>query len=99
MLSREYFEEFIDCRAGCGACCIVISISSPIPGMPNGKPAGVRCIHLSTDGLCALFNTPERPAICSAFRAEKAICGSSKKEAFRNIALLEGLNPEDYYEK
>ncbi|MGO2368564.1 MAG: YkgJ family cysteine cluster protein, partial [Serratia sp. (in: enterobacteria)] len=32
----------MDCRADCGACCIAPSISSPIPGMPNGKPANTR---------------------------------------------------------
>lgn len=25
----------MDCRSGCGACCIAPSISSPIPGMPE----------------------------------------------------------------
>ena len=34
------------CRPGNGACCIAPSISSPIPGMPNDKPAGVPCIQL-----------------------------------------------------
>ena len=29
------------CRDGCGACCIAPSITSPIPGMPHGKPAGM----------------------------------------------------------
>lgn len=96
-MSENYKEEFIACRPGCGACCIVISISSPIPGMPEGKPAGVRCIHLSDAGLCQLFGKPERPDICSSFRAEKAICGSSKKEAIQNIAHLEGINPNDYF--
>ena len=47
----------MDCRAGCGACCIALSISSPIPGMPAGKPAGIlsldpvfvrRCMTLGT---------------------------------------------------
>ena len=37
----------MDCRLGCGACCISPSISSPIPGMPKGKPAGERCIQLN----------------------------------------------------
>jgi Fe-S-cluster containining protein len=94
MTEKEYKQEFIECRPGCGACCIVISISSPIPGMPNGKPAGVRCIHLSDDGLCGLFGTPDRPPVCSQFQAEKAICGSSAKEAFRNIGELEGLDDD-----
>ncbi|RBC14000.1 YkgJ family cysteine cluster protein, partial [Xanthomonas oryzae pv. oryzae] len=26
----------LSCRLGCAACCIAPSISSPIPGMPNG---------------------------------------------------------------
>jgi hypothetical protein len=33
-----------------------------------GKPAGVRCVQLSDDGLCALFGRPERPAVCSSLR-------------------------------
>ncbi|MCK9818061.1 YkgJ family cysteine cluster protein, partial [Pseudomonas sp. MAFF 302046] len=52
------------CREGCGACCIAPSISTPMPGMPNGKPAGERCIHLSVEHLCALFGRPERPPVC-----------------------------------
>ena len=91
MTKTDYKQEFIECRAGCGACCVVISISSAIPGMPKGKPAGVPCIHLSSDGLCALFGKPERPAICSAFRAEKAICGNTTEDAIRTIADLEGI--------
>lgn len=96
MRQKPYKEVFIDCRAGCGACCLVISISSPIPGMPEGKPAGVRCIHLSDQGLCGLFGKPERPDICSAFRAEKAICGESTEEAIKNIAWLEGLDARQF---
>lgn len=96
MSLTAYKEEFIECRPGCGACCIVISITSPIPGMPEGKPAGVRCIHLDDNGLCSLFNSPERPEICKQFRAEKAICGSNKVDAIHNISKLEGLNPEHY---
>jgi hypothetical protein len=91
MSTVAYQEEFIECRAGCGACCVAISISSKIPGMPNGKPAGVKCIHLTNKGLCALFGMPERPAICSSFRAERAICGYSTEDAFKNIARLEGI--------
>ena len=82
----------MECRAGCGACCIAISISSPIPGMPAGKPAGVRCLHLRADGLCALFNSPTRPAVCKAFQAEEMVCGSSREEAFALIAALENFS-------
>lgn len=77
------------CRAGCGACCIAPSISSPIPGMLQGKPAGERCLHLSADNLCTLFERPERPAVCVAFSADSAVCGSSLEEALRLIEWLE----------
>ena len=40
-------------RSGCGACCIAPSISSLIPGMPQGKPAGVHCVQLTDDNRCA----------------------------------------------
>ena len=45
-LSKEEVNA-MECRIGCGACCIAPSISSPIPGMPDGKPAGVRCVQLT----------------------------------------------------
>ncbi len=79
----------MECRAGCGACCIAISISSPIPGLPDGKPAGVRCPQLSDDNLCLIFGRPERPAVCSAFQAEPAFCGGSREEALKLIGELE----------
>ncbi|HCP55606.1 MULTISPECIES: YkgJ family cysteine cluster protein [Pseudomonas] len=79
----------MDCRAGCGACCIAPSISSPIPGMPQGKPAGVRCVQLSPDNLCSIFGKPERPKVCSAFSADVAVCGDTHEEAIRLLAWLE----------
>ena len=82
-------ETVIECRAGCGACCIAPSISSPIPGMPNGKPAGVRCIHLTPENPCALFGHPERPAVCNSLRATVEMCGSTFQEAFDYLETLE----------
>ncbi|MGE8499617.1 MAG: YkgJ family cysteine cluster protein [Pseudomonas sp.] len=79
----------MECRAGCGACCVAPSISSPIPGMPGGKPAGVRCIHLSIANLCGLFGQPERPAVCTAFTADPDLCGTSREQAIRIIDWLE----------
>ena len=76
------------CRK-CGACCIAISISSPIPGMPNGKPAGVRCIHLSDNNLCKLFGKPERPEICADYKADKWFCCDSREEAIERLTLIE----------
>ena len=79
----------MDCRTGCGACCIAPSISSPIPGMPDGKPAGVRCIHLTPENLCALFGKPERPAVCNSLRASVEMCGATFQEAFDYLEKLE----------
>ncbi|MFD0676064.1 MULTISPECIES: YkgJ family cysteine cluster protein [unclassified Paenibacillus] len=90
----------MDCRVGCAACCIVISISSPIPGMPEGKPAGVSCIHLSTDNRCGLFQKPERPAICSSLRPSEDMCGHSNEEAFSILQALEqATKPPDHTSK
>ena len=79
----------MNCRAGCGACCIAPSISSPIPGMPAGKPAGVRCVQLDANNYCLIFGQPERPAVCSAFHAAEYVCGSNTAEALQLIGWLE----------
>lgn len=79
----------MECRAGCGACCIAISISSPIPGMPNGKPAGTRCVNLTDEGLCGIFLSPDRPRVCGSFQASIETCGESATEAFNLITIME----------
>ena len=65
----------MNCRPGCGACCTAPSISSPIPGMPHGKPAGVRCIQLGDDARCRIFGQPERPAVCGGLMPSVEMCG------------------------
>ncbi len=77
------------CRPGCGACCIEISISSPVPGLPGGKPAGMRCPHLTAANLCALFGSPDRPPVCGALRPSIEMCGASTAEAAAYLAWLE----------
>ncbi|WP_266168687.1 YkgJ family cysteine cluster protein [Dyella subtropica] len=79
----------LSCRAGCGACCIAPSISTPIPGMPQGKPAGVRCVQLTDDDRCAIFGHPERPAVCSRLRPEQAMCGANQQQALAYLEALE----------
>ena len=79
----------MNCRLGCGACCIAPSITSPIPGMPEGKPAGERCIQLSNDNLCMIFGMKQRPEVCSSFSATIDVCGSTNSEAIRLISFLE----------
>ncbi len=81
----------MECRVGCGACCIAPSISSPIPGMPNGKPAGVRCMQLSGDNRCKLYGKPERPAVCSRLQPSREMCGEIADEALRYLNELELL--------
>ena len=78
-----------ECRPGCGACCIAPSISSPIPGMPEGKPAGVRCVQLDEANLCRLFGDPRRPAVCARFDHDPELCGDHRDEALERIAALE----------
>lgn len=77
------------CRKGYGACCIAPSISSAIPRMPDGKPAGVRCIQLTPDNRCRLFGKPERPAVCNNLKPAPEMCGASAGEAFAILSFLE----------
>jgi uncharacterized protein len=79
----------MECRVGCGACCIAPSISSPIPGMPGGKPAGVRCTQLTDDNRCKLFGSPERPLVCVSLRPSAEMCGQTNDAALIYLTLLE----------
>ena len=81
----------MECRLGCGACCIAPSISTSIPGMPKGKAAGERCVQLDEDNLCKLFGLPERPQVCLDFKPCQDVCGNSNSEALRLITELEQL--------
>lgn len=78
-----------DCRPGCGACCTAPSISSPIPGMPTGKPAGVRCIQLDADNRCMIFGKPGRPAVCESLQPSAEMCGISREHALVFLERLE----------
>jgi hypothetical protein len=77
------------CRPGCGACCIAPSITSPIPGMPDGKPAGVPCVQLDDAMRCRIFGRPERPAFCGGLRPSREMCGDGVGQAMRWLARLE----------
>jgi len=77
------------CRPGCGACCIAPSITSALPDMPQGKPAGMRCQHLDAANLCLLFDRPERPSFCSGLRPEAAMCGVDASDALAWLSALE----------
>lgn len=79
----------MECRAGCAACCIAPSISSPIPGMESGKPAGKRCIQLTQDNRCRIFGKAERPMVCGSLQPDDEMCGRSYAEAMAHLANLE----------
>jgi hypothetical protein len=81
----------MDCRVGCAACCIVPSISSPIPGQPHGKPAGVRCGQLTEDNRCKLFGLPERPPVCVSLRPSLEMCGTADEQAFAYLRWLDQI--------
>jgi len=78
----------MECRPGCGACCIALSISTSMPGMPDGKPAGVRCIHLLDDLSCAIYNNTVKPKVCTDFKAEAEFCGADREEAMKILYSL-----------
>jgi hypothetical protein len=59
--------------------------------MPLGKPAGVRCVHLSAEQLCQLFGQPQRPAVCSDFKADIDVCGNDQADAIRLIGWWEQM--------
>ena len=79
----------MDCRPRCGACCTAPSISTPIPGMPAGKPAGVRCLQLSADEGCRLFDDPRRPRVCRSLAPSAEMCGHTRQHAMRWLSRLE----------
>jgi hypothetical protein len=75
----------MNCREGCGACCIAPSISS------LNKPAGVPCLHLDENLLCRIFGQPERPSCCSGLQASVEMCGERREYALQWLTELEGL--------
>ncbi len=80
------------CRPGCGACCIAPSISSPVPGMPNGKPAGVVCFNLDPETrLCRIWNGKDYPAVCKNFVFDPEVCGDSHEHVLAKLAEMEIL--------
>lgn len=78
------------CRSGCAACCVVISISSSIPGYPDGKPAGVVCSNLESSSLkCRIREKDNYPDVCRNFKADPEYCGEIADNAYKLLAELE----------
>lgn len=89
-------QDVFSCRTGCGACCIAPSITRPLPGMPQGKPAGTPCIQLDGDMRCKVFGKPERPDFCAGLKPSVEMCGHCREEALGWLARLEeATRPDD----
>ncbi|RKS87004.1 hypothetical protein DES39_0213 [Orbus hercynius] len=77
------------CRENCGACCVVPSISSSIPGMPNGKLAGEPCVQLDNQHRCLLFGKTSRPTVCVRLQPNQEMCGNNRQDAVDYLQNLE----------
>jgi len=62
--------------------------------MLNGKPAGIRCIHLAEQNLCNLYGKPERPSFCLSYQATEEFCGSSCNMALKQLSDLEVMTAQ-----
>jgi uncharacterized protein len=83
--------ELDECRPGCGACCIAASISSPLPGLPRGKPADLPCPYLTAGMGCAIFGDPGRPAVCGSLKRLPEMCGASREDALAYLERMERM--------
>lgn len=66
-----------------------------MPGLPDGKPAGMPCPHLAPDMRCGLFGLPERPAVCSSLKRLAEMCLTSREEAIAYLTDMERKTKPD----
>jgi hypothetical protein len=57
--------------------------------MPQGKPAGVRCVQLDDANRCLIFGDPRRPAVCASLEPSAEMCGDSREFAMHFLSGLE----------
>jgi hypothetical protein len=57
--------------------------------MPQGKPAGVRCIQLDAQNRCHLFGDPRRPAVCGSLQPHLEMCRTDATSALLWLSQLE----------
>lgn len=60
-----------------------------MPGLPNGKPAGMPCPHLDDALRCRLFGLPQRPAVCGSLSPSAEMCGDTRAQAMHFLERLE----------
>jgi hypothetical protein len=63
--------------------------------MPEGKPAGVRCVQLDDYDGCRIFGQAERPAICASLQPGPEMCGTGRDHAMAWLARLEAQTHPD----
>ncbi|HFZ8994184.1 TPA: YkgJ family cysteine cluster protein [Citrobacter freundii] len=81
----------MECRPDCGACCTAPSITTPIPGMPDGKPANTPCVQLDEQQRCRIFGSPLRPKVCAGLQPSAEMCGQTRQDAMIYLLNLEAL--------
>ena len=59
--------------------------------MPNGKPAGVRCVQLDEHDGCRIFGHPERPRVCGSLPPSREMCGDTREHAMVFLSELEAM--------
>jgi uncharacterized protein len=57
--------------------------------MPQGKPAGIRCIQLTADFRCGIYSLPERPKVCAGLSPSESMCGKTRSQALAFLTRLE----------
>jgi hypothetical protein len=67
--------------------------------MPQGKPAGVRCVQLDDNDGCRIFNRPDRPAVCASLLPHAEMCGSSREQALHWLVWLEHQTQPSAHER
>lgn len=57
--------------------------------MPDGKPAGVRCVQLDDGNRCKIFRDPRRPKVCGSLQPAVDMCGEDDAHALAWLTQLE----------
>lgn len=63
--------------------------------MPEGKPAGVRCVQLDERERCMIFGLAQRPAVCGSLRPSAEMCADSREHAIQWLSRMEMLTRPD----
>ncbi len=63
--------------------------------MPQGKPAGVRCLQLDDANRCRIFGQPERPPFCASLKPSEDMCRTGREQAMLVLTSLERMTAPD----